>query len=100
MKKIILLLAVVLVVIQLFRPTRNISHSSQDYANDISVKYPLTDSVKTILQTICYDCHSNNTSYPWYANIQPVAWWLNNHIKEGKREVNFSEFSGYSIRRQ
>jgi hypothetical protein len=53
-----------------------------------------------ILKTSCYDCHSNNTYYPWYNNIQPVAWWLKNHVDEGKRELNFSEFAAYRIGRQ
>ena len=53
-----------------------------------------------MLQTSCYDCHSNTTVYPWYSNIQPAAWFLSNHIADGKREVNFSEFSTYSPRRQ
>lgn len=44
--------------------------------------------------------HSNSTRYPWYAEVQPVGWWLNNHIEQGKRELNFSEFAGYCLRRQ
>jgi hypothetical protein len=44
------------------------------------------------LKSGCYDCHSNNTIYPWYSNIQPVAWWLNSHIVEGKEHLNFDEF--------
>jgi hypothetical protein len=39
------------------------------------------------------DCHSNNTRYPWYYNIQPVAWWLDNHVKDGKKELNFDEYT-------
>jgi hypothetical protein len=56
--------------------------------------------VQTILSKACNDCHSNNTVYPWYNTIQPVAWWLNNHIKNGKRHLNFSEFGAYRISRQ
>ena len=51
--------------------------------------------VDAILKSSCYDCHSNNTHYPWYANIQPVAWWLADHVNEGKREINFNEFLTY-----
>ena len=47
-----------------------------------------------------YDCHSNNTYYPWYNNIQPVSWIMESHIKKGKKELNFSEFGTYSKRRQ
>ncbi|HLP96444.1 MAG TPA: heme-binding domain-containing protein, partial [Saprospiraceae bacterium] len=49
--------------------------------------------VNTILEVACNDCHSNLTRYPWYANIQPVASWLANHVDEGKRELNFSTFT-------
>jgi hypothetical protein len=86
------------IVIQFFRPAKN--SSTNISANDITAKYAVPKDVQDILVTSCYDCHSNNTNYPWYANIQPVAWWLNDHIKEGKREINFSEFSSYKIGRQ
>ena len=47
----------------------------------------------------CYDCHSNTTRYPWYANIQPVGWWLASHVNDGKQHLNFSEFAAYSPKR-
>ena len=56
--------------------------------------------VAGVLKTACYDCHSNNTNYPWYANIQPMGWLLSKHIKAGKAELNFNEFGSYSKRRQ
>jgi Haem-binding domain len=93
-KKIALLLLAALVIIQFFKPDRNISTVAS--ANDITNKYAVPASVQEILKTSCYDCHSNNTVYPWYANIQPVAWWLADHVNEGKKELNFSEFTTYS----
>lgn len=56
--------------------------------------------IKGILRNSCYDCHSNNTNYPWYSQIQPSGWWLASHIKKGKEELNFNEFGSYSFRRQ
>ncbi len=53
-----------------------------------------------VLKTACYDCHSNRTTYPWYARINPVGWWLDHHIREGKEELNFSEFAAYDEKRQ
>jgi hypothetical protein len=53
-------------------------------------------AVKSILERSCYDCHSNHTRYPWYSNIQPVAWWLQHHIDEGKEHLNFSAFKTYT----
>ncbi|NEW80269.1 MAG: heme-binding domain-containing protein, partial [Gelidibacter sp.] len=57
-------------------------------------------NIQNILKKSCYDCHSNNTNYPWYHKIQPASWLLENHIKEGKKGLNFSEFGAYSKRRQ
>ena len=51
------------------------------------------NSIKNTLQTSCYDCHSNNTYYPWYNKVQPVAWILESHIEEGKAELNFSDWN-------
>ncbi len=97
-KKILLLLLAVLVVIQFIRPAKNRSTEAQ--AGDIAKLYPVPDSVSSILKRSCYDCHSNNTAYPWYNNIQPAAWWLANHVNEGKRELNFDEFASYPAKKQ
>jgi hypothetical protein len=97
-KKGLLFLAVVLVIIQFIQPARNTS--GQVYPADIRCIYPMGKEVQGILKTSCYDCHSNNTYYPWYARIQPGGWWLASHIREGKEELNFNEFGNYSSRRQ
>jgi hypothetical protein len=60
----------------------------------------MSADVENILKASCYDCHSNNTTYPWYFNVQPAGWWLGSHIENGKKEVNFDEFATYSLRRQ
>lgn len=96
-KKILIGLLVVLVVIQFIRPERNVSEIPSQ--NDIRVHYSVPANVESVLKRACYDCHSNNTNYPWYANIQPVLWWLQDHIEEGKEELNFSEFATYSAKR-
>ena len=83
-------LVVALLAIQLFHPAKNINTASSP--QDIAALYSVPDSVHEVLAKACMDCHSNNTRYPWYNNVQPVAWWLNDHISEGKRELNFSEF--------
>ena len=97
-KRLFLVLLIAFIAIQFFRPEKNISTGIS--ANDITKAYPVPDDVMAILKTSCYDCHSNNTKYPWYNNFQPVAWWLKNHVDEGKRELNFSEFASYRIGRQ
>ena len=100
LKKILYLLLIGLVVIQFFHPNKNDDGSAAALTNDISKVFPIPDNVQNILQNSCYDCHSNHTQYPWYAEIQPVAWWLNHHIEEGKKEINFNEFATYRLRRQ
>jgi hypothetical protein len=97
-KKIILALLIVLIIIQFFHPGKNASTAKSP--SDIAVLYPVPQNVASILDKACNDCHSNNTRHPWYNNIQPIAWWLDDHIREGKRELNFNEFASYRIGRQ
>ena len=97
-KKIILGLTVILIGIQFFQPLRN--QSDEVTASHIEKVYAVPQNVKTILVQSCYDCHSNNTRYPWYSRIQPGTWYMAQHIKKDKEELNFSEFGEYSARRQ
>lgn len=97
LKKILLILLVIFLAIQVFRPAKNLSGNT---ANDISTRYPVPEDVKVILAKACNDCHSNKTRYPWYAEIQPVAWWLDDHVAEGRRKMNFNEFGTYRAARQ
>jgi Haem-binding domain len=97
-KKVFIALLVVFVIIQFIRPTKN--NNTTATADDMNVLYPIPDSVHKILDKACFDCHSNNTRYPWYFSIQPVAWWMNDHINEGKGELNFSEFGKRTLARQ
>ncbi len=99
-KNILLLLLFILVIIQFIHPAKNSNLSATISSNDISKLYAVPDSVQHLLKTSCYDCHSNNTVYPWYSKIQPVDWWLNHHVNEGKGELNFDEFASYRIGRQ
>ena len=93
-KKVLLGLLVVFFLIQFIRPEKNVS--AAPVPNDLFVNYQAPDSVERLVKTACYDCHSNNTVYPWYGEVQPVAWWLNDHVQEGKKELNFNEFATYA----
>src|SRR5690348_8692192 len=97
-KRVVLIIIILLVIIQFIRPSRNLS--SVQSANDISRHYTVPDTVAHILDRACNDCHSNNTRYPWYTNIQPVGWWMQHHVNDGKEELNFSEFGSYPAKRQ
>jgi hypothetical protein len=92
----ILLLA--FIGIQFFRPAKNEQQGVSP--NHISNLAAIPEDVNLILEKACNDCHSNNSRYPWYFNIQPVGIWMNDHIKEGKRGLNFSEYINRSLRFQ
>ncbi|MEO5909408.1 MAG: heme-binding domain-containing protein [Pelobium sp.] len=98
LKKVLIGIAVILVLIQFIRPEKNIHPEVQ--ANAIQTVYSVPDTVNQLLTVACYDCHSNNTRYPWYNNIQPLAWWLNNHVQDGRKHLNFDEFTSYSLKKQ
>ena len=96
-KRVLLVLLVICIIIQFFRPVKNLSG---DTTHDISKNYVVSADVHAILIKACYDCHSNKTRYPWYAEAQPIAWWMADHIQEAKRKINFNEFSSYRIAKQ
>lgn len=89
---------IALVVIQFFPMDYNQSKTVTQADFMLVNKVPTT--VEKSMHISCYDCHSNNTEYPWYSQIQPAAWFLEGHIKEGKAELNFNEWEDYSNRRK
>ena len=95
-KKVILIGLCVFVLLQLIRPRINVSAQSFETTKIQDVP----DNVQTVLKKNCYDCHSNNTKYSWYGYVQPVAFLLNQHIFEGKANLNFDEFKTYGLKKQ
>ena len=89
---------VVFVIIQFVQPQHN--KSDKVLPTDITKTINVPDKVLDVFKNSCYDCHSNNTRYPWYVYVQPMGWILANHIKNGKANLNFSEFGSYSKRKQ
>lgn len=87
-----------LVVIQFFPTDKNESYTTPE--TDFVLVNKVPSEIENQLMQSCYDCHSNNTVYPWYSKIQPAAWFLEDHIKEGKAELNFNEWDNYSDRRK
>jgi Haem-binding domain len=61
---------------------------------------PAPPEVREVLRRACYDCHSNETVWPWYSHVAPVSWLLARDVSEGRREVNYSRWSSYSPKRQ
>jgi hypothetical protein len=91
---ILFVILIIFIVIQFIRPEKN---NSPDTEFALASKYALSGSVNEIMKGACYDCHSNQTNYPWYAEVQPIAWWVSDHVNEGKRHFNFSDFTRRTI---
>ena len=93
-KYLLVILLIVLVVIQFFGIDRSVPE--YDESGDFLSNYEPPAEVETIFRTACYDCHSYDTVYPWYTGIQPVGWWLEDHIEHGRDEMNLSLWDDYS----
>ena len=98
MKKILIILLMVFIIIQFFPINKSnpITNEGMDFLKIKNTPEPIAK----LIRNSCYDCHSNETKYPFYSNIQPVAWLLKNHIDEGRKELNFSTFATYEPKRQ
>ncbi|WP_439479891.1 heme-binding domain-containing protein [Chryseobacterium aquaticum] len=93
-KNILTVVLLIFIGIQFIDVKKNISQNLS--TNAIENHYKVPSKVQSLLKTSCYDCHSNNTIYPSYSKIQPVKWWLADHVNSGKRHLNFDEFNTYS----
>jgi len=69
-------------------------------ATDFIALTSANSEVAGVLKTACYDCHSNQPTYPWYTNIAPISWWIKHHIDEGSHHLNFSIWGTYSEKRK
>ncbi|OGS70199.1 MAG: hypothetical protein A3F91_01865 [Flavobacteria bacterium RIFCSPLOWO2_12_FULL_35_11] len=93
MKKVLLVILVAFILIQFVRPEKN---DSKNEMNAMSTVMEIPVEVTKIIETSCADCHSNSTKYPWYSEIAPASWYLAQHVKEGKENLNFSEWTTYN----
>ena len=103
MKKILRLTFYILlgsfILIQFFRVDMNIAEEVP--ATDFVLAHEdMPQELKDVIHTSCYDCHSNNTNYPWYGHVAPFSWLLDQHIRNGKHEMNFSEYDTLSSRKK
>ena len=89
----------IFIAIQFYQPALNVD-KGQVYTTDFTQVYKMPIEVKAMLQTSCYDCHSNNTNYVWYDYVQPARTLVENHIKNAKQDLNFNEGGTYSNRKQ
>ena len=98
LKIIVIVVALTFIAIQFIRPDFANPPVVQGQTLEETVQVP--ENVQAILKRSCNDCHSNTTVYPWYSHIQPSAWFLKDHIAEGRRELNFSEWKTYEAKKQ
>lgn len=98
MKKILVVILVAFIIMQFF-PIDKTNPPVNKGMDFLSIKNTKQE-VAALIRTSCYDCHSNETVYPWYSSIAPTSWLLKNHINEGRKHLNFSTFAMYEPKRQ
>ncbi len=87
-KRILIILGVAIVVMQFFQIDRSNPPATAPLAGPAPVK--------AVLERACYDCHSNETRWPWYAYVAPMSWLVGDHVTHGRSELNFSEWRNLS----
>ena len=91
LKRITVILAILFLAAQLIRPAR--TNPPVDMQLDLHTVAQVPADVSAILKRSCFDCHSNQTTWPWYTNITPVNWWIvNSHVEHGRSHHNFNEW--------
>lgn len=97
-KKILLGVLVILFIMQFFQidKTNAEVNQEQDFLNVHNVQAEMALMIKDA----CYDCHSDETKYPWYTSISPLSYWIKGHINNGREELNFSKWTTYSDNRK
>ncbi|AIL44487.1 MULTISPECIES: heme-binding domain-containing protein [Elizabethkingia] len=98
MKKFLIILLVAFIIIQFF-PIDKVNPPVNERMDFLTIK-KTPEEVSKVIRNSCYDCHSNETKYPWYSNIAPVSWWMKDHIIDGRKHLNFSTFATYDTERQ
>jgi hypothetical protein len=94
---ILIVLAAFLIIAQFFAIDKT-NPESDPVKHFINVEKP-PQQVADLLKGACFDCHSNNTKYPWYTNVAPVSWWIKGHIDNGREHLNFSNWTDYSAKK-
>ena len=98
LKWIAIVLAVGFLGIQFVRPAR--TNPPVDESQTIFARAQVPPPVTAILDRACRDCHSSKTDWPWYSNVAPISWWLTDHVNNGRKELNVSEWGRLDRDRQ
>lgn len=97
-KKILIVLLIAFIGMQFFRIDKTNPEFNPE--NDLIAITNPSEEVASMLKSACYDCHSSESKYPWYTNIAPVSWLIEDHIVEGREHFNFSNWGTYSAEDQ
>jgi len=97
LKKIGIALLSLLIIFQFFRINK--TNPAVDKFQDFIIITKAPPEIAAMLRVSCYDCHSNEVTYPWYTNIAPFSWWIKQHVNEGSRHLNFSVWGTYKSRK-
>lgn len=92
--KTILLILVGLLVVAQFIPIDRSVPAAEPGA-DFLTAVDAPPAMATLIQNACYDCHSYQSEYPWYAKVAPVSFWIQGHIKGARQQLNFSDWTSY-----
>ncbi len=91
-------LLIALVIMQFIRPDKN-NGAYEEIAAFKKDTRP-SEEVLSILEKNCFDCHTNQTTYPWYSEIAPISFWLDDHVVQGKKHFNMSSWDKYSVKKK
>lgn len=98
LKYFIIIIVILAIIIQLI--PNKLPENKNALSNDLVLVEKAPEEVKLILRKACYDCHSNQTTYPWYSYVAPVSWLITKDVREGREELNFSEWADQSKRKK
>lgn len=98
LKSVLFIAAILLVIIQFFQIDK--TNPKVDLTQDFIQSTNPPTAIANLLTTACYDCHSHTTKYPWYTNVQPLAWWIKGHVDNGNKHLNFSTWATYEPKKK
>ena len=97
-RNILIALAIILIIMQFFSIDK--TNPSIDQAKDFLTVENTPTEVAQLFKIACYDCHSNETKYPWYTSVAPISWFIKGHIDNGREVLNFSTWSDYNAKQK
>lgn len=86
-----MVVAVIFTAAQFVRPAR--TNPPVEEARTVQSSLQVPPEVQAVLKRACYDCHSNETRWPWYSNVAPASWFVTDHVDHGRKHLNFSDWA-------